>query len=759
MNATKRIAPAVLSLLLAVSVASCGGGGGGGGGGGPSSTPPSISGLSFSPTSVPQSDGGSATVDGSVQFTDSGGDLATFNMTVTDSSGHQVASISDPLKGAAGGTSGTIQGEFQVSTSTAGVFTFNVWVVDAAGARSNTLTSTFQVVPVSSKAAAVASTGTAPAYLTAMGGQLYWTETGDAVVKTVGAAGGTPGVLAYQVHNPAAVAFAGTDVIWVDDLGPSQGPWDPSKVGRALKRTSASGVTTVLDTAPACDSNGATDLVVAGDAAYWVTCTTGPSAYAIRQSSLSGGGFLLNIYATSMPISALAGAPGLLVWSTAAFGSASALTVYSTSSTATTTFSVPWMDDVFAFDATNVYYATANKPPFTFSGTSDPCTLWAQPLAGGAPVVVAGSIVRPIRLAAGAGKVVWVDAAGVNSMASGGGPVTQLASVTNTPLDLLLSGTDVVWTETTGPQHGETGAIHSVPLAGGTVTTLYQGGDAPRRLALDASAAVNWTEGGSIGLIEGFGRIARLSAGNVVETVVAGLASDSPPLAASGSNLYLADLWRIKRIATAGGMPETVAADDGAISALTSDGSSVYWTSGSDASVRKAAAAGGPVTVLVNSSSAESGAAIGVSSTGALTWVAGTAVEMIPAPAPNSTPVLLWNQGSNVSTLAVDATHAYFGVPSTNDVFSIPLAGGSTQSLAKARATAAVPLLGITRDGTTLYWIDAAGVSKVPTGGGSALGVVDFDTAGTDATSTIAVDTTNVYWTEPLTKQIRSAAK
>jgi hypothetical protein len=755
MNATNRFAPGVLSLVLAVSVASCGGGGGGGG---PSSTPPSISDLSFAPTSVPQSDGGTATVDGSVQFTDSGGDLATFNMTVTDSSGHQVASISDPLKGAAGGTSGTIQGEFQVSTSTTGVFTFSVWVVDAAGARSNTLASTFQVVPVSSKAAAVASTGTAPAYLTAMGGQLYWTETGDAVVKAVSAAGGTPTVLAYQVHNPAAMAFAGTDVIWVDDLGPSQGPWDPSTVGRALKRTSASGVTTVLDTAPACDSNGATDLVVAGDAAYWVTCTTGPSDYAIRQSSLSGGGFLLNIYAASMPISALSGAPGLLVWSTAAFGSSSALTVYSTSSTATTTFSVPWMDDVFAFDATNVYYATANKPPFTFSGTSDLCTLWAQPLAGGAPVVVAASIVRPIRLAAAGGKVVWVDAAGVNSMASGGGPVAQLASVTNTPLDLLLSGTDVVWTETTGPQHGETGAIHSVPLAGGTTTTLYQGGDAPRRLALDASAGVNWTEGGSVGLVEGFGRIARLSAGNVVETVVAGLASDSPPLVASGLNLYVADLWRIKSIPSGGGMPETVAADDAAISALTTDGSSVYWTSGADASVRKAAAAGGPVIVLVGSSSAQSGAAIGIS-TGGLTWVAGTAVEMIPAPAPNSAPVLLWNQGSNVSTLAVDATHAYFGVPSTNDVFAIPLAGGSTQSLAKARATAAVPLLGITRDGTTLYWIDAAGISKVPAGGGAALGVVDFDTAGTDATSTMAVDTTNVYWTEPVTKQIRSAPK
>jgi hypothetical protein len=259
--------------------------------------------------------------------------------------------------------------------------------------------------------------------------------------------------------------------------------------------------------------------------------------------------------------------------------------------------------------------------------------------------------------------------------------------------------------------------------------------------------------------MEGFGCIARLGAANLAETVVAGLASDSPPLIASGSNLYVADLWRIKRVPTGGGMPETVAADDAAISALTTDGSSVYWTSGSDASVRKAAVAGGPVTVLVGASAAESGSAIGISSTGKLVWVAGSIVDMIPAASPNSTPITLWNQGSSVSSLAVDTTHAYFSVPSTNDVLAIPLAGGNAQSLAKADATAAVPLLRLAQDGTNLYWIDTTEISKVPVGGGVGLGVIDFDVPGTDATSSIAVDATNVYWTEPQTKQIRSAPK
>jgi hypothetical protein len=189
-----------LCIVVVLTGVSCGGGGGGGGGS--SSTPPSISELSFTPTSVPVNAGGTATVTGSVHFTDTGGDLSTFNLTVFDSTGGQIASISDPLTGAAGGKSGSIEGVFQVSTSTVGVFTFNVWLVDSAGARSNTLSSTFQVVTVASQASVLAPTGTAPAYLTAANGHLYWSETGDPVVKSVSTAGGIPVALAYRVHTP-----------------------------------------------------------------------------------------------------------------------------------------------------------------------------------------------------------------------------------------------------------------------------------------------------------------------------------------------------------------------------------------------------------------------------------------------------------------------------------------------------------------------------------------------------------------------------
>ena len=78
---------------------------------------------------------------------------------------------------------------------------------------------------------------------------------------------------------------------------------------------------------------------------------------------------------------------------------------------------------------------------------------------------------------------------------------------------------------------------------------------------------------------------------------------------------------------------------------------------------------------------------------------------------------------------------------------------------ATAAATAAAPLLRLALDGTTLYWIDTAKIAKVPVAGGATLQVIDFDVPGTDATSTMAIDINNVYWTEPQSKQIRGVVR
>jgi hypothetical protein len=239
-----------------------------------------------------------------------------------------------------------------------------------------------------------------------------------------------------------------------------------------------------------------------------------------------------------------------------------------------------------------------------------------------------------------------MDQAAVNSIPATGGTVTPLASVSGTPLDLLYDGTNVRWTEITANigQYGETGMIESVPLGGGAVTTVYQGGDAPRELAQDLQGRLNWTEGGPVGVTEGFARIARIGATGSAEAVATGINAAylvssylialnalsgqypfSLPLVATSTSLLIGDRWRIKSLPLTGGQLTTVAAPDGGVIAgLATDGTSVYWDD-SSSSVSEAPAGGGAITALVPpsvvSGYAGPGGPIVLAPDGTLDWV------------------------------------------------------------------------------------------------------------------------------------------
>src|SRR4029077_8936236 len=97
------------------------------------------------------------------------------------------------------------------------------------------------------------------------------------------------------------------------------------------------------------------------------------------------------------------------------------------------------------------------------------------------------------------------------------------------PDDLLLSGGTALWSSEMGTGSATADAISSVPLAGGATTTVYQGSDAPRRLFLDASSVVCWTNGSQSGLADGFDRIARLTSPSTGQTLAGGIRSQTPP--------------------------------------------------------------------------------------------------------------------------------------------------------------------------------------------------------------------------------------
>lgn len=769
---------ALLALMICVLAITCTTiGCGGGGGGGKPLTPPTISNLTYGPNAVTQSANGTVTVSGTVNFTASGGDLSTLNVTILDANGQQLSVTTNPIQGVAGQTSGTLSASFLVSINNVGIFTFRLSVTDRGGSKSNELTGPFQVIAASNLAAVVTATGASPASLTSANGNLYWSETGDAVLKSIPATGGTATVLATKVVHPLSMAFVGSDVIWLDDRPGGFGVCGVPTTTRVLNRTSTNGTTNVLATGFACAPFTGTDVVLDGNTVFWISSTNTPNTYVINATPVDGRMPTI-VTTTNVPVVALAGGAGTLYWMENFFLSNGAIRRVPTSGGTITTVVSGFASDAntFAVDNTAVYYATHNFPP-----TSPPDKLLATTLAG-STTTLSSSISIPTKLMVGGGKVLWIDASTVSSIAVGGGTPTVLAATPpNTPFDLLFDGSNVLWTESTG-------TIKSVALTGGTVSTLYQGGDAPRHLAIDLSSQINWTEGDPICCpirLNGSGRIARLTPTNTVQTVVSGLASDAPTFVATATDLFIVDGWRIKRLPLAGGMPVTVAADDGPIAHLATDGASVYWDQlpfeatirpRAGGSVRKAPVAGGSVTVLVSDGALSphggTGGQIHLAPNGNLYWTTTTGLlvystELLSAP--STVPSLSVNAlahlnggpntGANLPPLfdlAADASNVYISNPATGEILSVPAGGGGLTMLANAGfPLASIPL---DLDASTLYWIDPNKIAKVPVAGGATTQVVAFS-SGPNPTASFAVDGTNVYWTEPAALDIRKSSK
>ncbi len=757
-----RILRILLAAIAGAALTACGGGGGGSS----SPTPPVLSNLIYSPTDSAQSPTGTFAVQGTVDFADAGGDLKSLEVVVYDPSGKQVSDNSAPVQGSSG-TSGTIQGSVTVPTSTVGTFTFKLTATDNAGAVSNALTGSFRIVAASNLAAVVTPTGQSPLSLIVAGGLLYWSEVGDNPVNRAALAGGTAVSLAPRVRNPTSAAFSGSDLIWLDASSDNGAPCsgvDP-RIKRVLYRTTSAGVTQNLVTDWACGMQfTSADLLVLGGTAYWVVSTT--NTYQIRATPLAGG-TTTTIAATGPPIVALASANGAIYWMENVPGSAQAAirsvpagggpTVTIASGFASNTNS-------FAVDATAVYYSVAG-----LGQNAD--TLLAQPLAGGAPVMLASSIMSPLKLVTDGNLVVWMDSIGappiisshLHAVPTAGGAVITLAGFNALPVDLLLTAGKAVWSSEMGTGSPTPDAISSVPLAGGATTTLYQGSDAPRGLFLDATATICWTNGNPGGLADGFDRIARLSSPTAGQTLAGGISNDAPTLAVTATDVLVADGYRIKRVPLDGGIIETVAVetDQSPVESLVSDGTNVYWDVG--AAAHAAPLSGGTITVLTPGPAGfDRGGQMRLAANGNLYWwgTDNTNNEVLSIPAGGGTLTVLAQGLPNLSALAVDGTAVYVGSAETGAIISVPFAGGPTVAIANSGSFPNFGLTELEVDGGNVYWVDVNHIARVPVTGGDPYPVVDFVPAVTTfGLPVIAFDATNVYWTEPLLQDIRKAPK
>jgi hypothetical protein len=333
---------------------------------------------------------------------------------------------------------------------------------------------------------------------------------------------------------------------------------------------------------------------------------------------------------------------------------------------------------------------TATQVVFGFSAGPD--QLKSVGLQGGAitTLTTLGTI-KSIR--ADTTSAYWIDQASatLDSMPLGGGSVTTLASGLSAAVSLRVTASSVLYSDA-GPSSGcclqtGMGSLKSVPLGGGTVSTLIAGLDAPAAFDVDVAHLV-WAELSRVG--------ASPAAGGPATTLASGVANPLTRIAADQNNLYVLDGELVKVVPLAGGTVERLAAATAQIGNfgaadlngdIVTDGTSVYWTAadGSGTSVQSVPVTGGaPVTLAVD------------------------------AP-PTSTP-------SCYSRISVDSQNVYWASSQSTSavgcsVRAVPLGGGAATTIVDYAY-----LRDFTVDGGNVYFSELGGqtLQKIGTGGGTA---------------------------------------
>ena len=286
-----------------------------------------------------------------------------------------------------------------------------------------------------------------------------------------------------------------------------------------------------------------------------------------------------------------------------------------------------------------------------------------------AVVAVASSPNIPAALAAGATGIYWSTAAGavprkgspipdgtIEGASLDGCSVRTLATG-QIPTAIAVGSSDVFWTTTGPPPGGGAGAVLSVPVGGGAVTTLAQGQTNPMAITVE-STDVYWANAGDYGG----------STGSIV------------------------------KVPLAGGAPTTLSDKRGVPRSIAVDAANVYWTD-----------------------------------YGQHGWHNGAVLQMAKG---GGAVVTLVSKLEDPSEIGIDSANVYF--PDDSGVESVPIGGGT-------RVTA-IPgsVWGFALDATGLYWFDGSGnILTRPLGGWTPTTLAAMQ----DATGSLAVGATNVYWT------------
>lgn len=268
---------------------------------------------------------------------------------------------------------------------------------------------------------------------------------------------------------------------------------------------------------------------------------------------------------------------------------------------------------------------------------------------------------------------------------------TELAGALGGPSKMAVDATSVYWLDV------HDGNVLKMPKNGGNVVTLASGVQSPLDIAVDATS-VYFSDDGTL-------TIRKMPLDGGAPTVLASGQRSAIAIAVDASSLYWSAAGQngsILKVALSGGTPVTLATDQLDAFALAIDGTSVYWAT----------------------ADATNGSIVKVGIDG-------------------GTPTTLATGQESPNFIAVDAKNVYWTTEGSDALMKLPLSGGTPAPVVPQNQLQFIR--GLVSDGTNLYLSDNNTVKKVPVGGGLP---TLLTIQGLNQVTDIALDDTNVYWTD-----------
>jgi hypothetical protein len=582
------------------------------------------------------------------------------------------------------------------------------------------------------------------------GSDLVFTDGTDFPIKVLSLETGRTRPLVRRMSVPVDLAVVGDSIIWTEaQSGFGKSGCVGAGVLRVVNETTLGpdGHTRTLAREDNC-AGAVGELIVHGDAVYWLSSRVSPNEYSIERT-LRSTGRSETLYTTGQTVIGLGADTENLYWREGFIGPGpkGALKKMAFSGGEPSTVAEDLGTDGSSVGpfAVHAGYAILSE-----TGVYPAYQLVAVPLDGEATRILATLPARARSIVGVGEDVYWVDESALRSVPLAGGEVTTLLQSLESPVDLAAMNDTLIWTESVCCAHGRKGRVRRLDI-GGEVVTLAEGLDDPGAIAA-GDGLLYWVEGGPIGEIEGFGRIAAVPVqGGSISDLAAGCSTTLPIVATDGTAVYYVDRFRVEKVPLEGGTPVSVGAADFYIMGMATDGERVYWSEDPVATVRSVPVSGGDATTL----GMGSGPAGSIAVFGNSVYSADAFVRILRVPTTGGATEVFASDIAFLSDMTVDSSGVYFSEQDSGMIRHVPLQGGPVPTVGGG-----MPLSWniLAVDPGNVYWVEQVNLSRVSKAGGSQTIVATGLDSDVSVANGVVSDGTFVYWTEVAGGTIRRAS-